>query len=266
MPNGIPQDNFNPVIQAGEANGLSAWHVYDRPISSRPEAPGYVLEAAEHVEVPNDLTVVFTLKEGLVYQDRPPVNGRGVLTEDIAIVHEYVRDEDRASDPNLQRHVIDHMETPDDRTIVFHLQQPDAYLFSAGSGFGKPHNNCIIPSELVLGDLDRMEPVGSGPYQLKDYQFQVIYEYERNPTYSRADEGMPYIDTRVRLPLTDATALEAAFRGEQIHVWIPPAWRCPRATRFNVPAAITNVNIGTVTRCKNADGKRFGITFHIQNR
>ncbi len=227
MPNGIPQDNFNPVVNTGDANGLTAWHVYDRPIRSSLEAPGYELYAAESIEVPDELTVVMTLKEGLVYQDRPPVNGRGVRTEDIALLHEYARDEERTVDKSFQSEFLDTMDTPDDRTIIFNLKQPNGYLFT-GTHLGWPHNNCIIPSELILGDLDTTEPIGSGPYMLDSYQFGVRYEYVRSPTWREADEGKPYIDRRIRLPLTDSAALEAAFRGEQTHVWIPTADQADR--------------------------------------
>jgi ABC-type transport system substrate-binding protein len=74
----------------------------------------------------------------------------------------------------------------------------------------------------VLGDLDTMEPVGSGPYQLKDYRFQVQYDYERNPTYREADRGLPYIDEVTRIVMTDSTSLETAFRGEQLTVHYAP--------------------------------------------
>jgi peptide/nickel transport system substrate-binding protein len=227
MPNGIPQENFNPVVNTGDANGLTAWHVYDRPLRASLDDPGYELYAAESVEVPDELTVVMVLQDGLVYQNRPPVNGRGVVTEDIALLHEYARDEERTIDKSFQTEFLDTMETPDDRTIIFNLKQPDGYLFT-GTHLGWPHNNCIIPSELTLGDLDTMEPVGSGPYMLDDYQFGVRYEYVRSPTWREADEGKPYIDRRIRLPLTDSAALEAAFRGEQLHVWIPTADQATR--------------------------------------
>jgi peptide/nickel transport system substrate-binding protein len=218
MFSGIPQDNFNPIVNTGDANSLTAWHVYDRPLIASLEDPGYRLQAAESVEVPDDLTVIIQLKEGMVYQDRAPVNGRPVLSEDIGIVHEYARDEERTIDATFQRVSLDYTETPDDRTIIFHLKQPNGYLFT-GTQLGWPHNNCIIPRELVEGDLDNTEPVGSGPYMLDSYQFGVRYEFVRNPTWREADEGKPYIDRRVRIPLNDSAAIEAAFRGHQVHVF-----------------------------------------------
>jgi ABC-type transport system substrate-binding protein len=76
----------------------------------------------------------------------------------------------------------------------------------------------MIPRELVEGDLRTMEPVGSGPYMQESYQFQVRYEYVRNPTWREADQGLPYIDRRIRLPLLDSTAIESGFRAQQADV------------------------------------------------
>jgi ABC-type transport system substrate-binding protein len=222
-----PQENFNQVANWQEANNLSGIHVYDRPFSPRPDERIYVLEAAESVELADDTTLVLRLKEGLIYQDRAPVNGRPVDAQDIVELHEFVLRTDRVHNPLFQQVVMDSVEATDDRTAVFHLKQPSAYLFTnAQLGFAA---NALIPRELVLGDFDQAEPVGSGPYQLKSYQFGVRYDYERSPSFREAP--LPYIDERAVLAMTDASAIEAAFRGEQVHVWRPPSEIADRLTR-----------------------------------
>jgi len=99
--------------------------------------------------------------------------------------------------------------------VIYHLQHPSAYLFS-GTQLGHAVSQAIVPRELVTGDFDQSEPIGSGPYQFRSGQLQVRYEYERNPTYREAANGLPYIDERIWLPIaTDAAADEAAFRSGQ---------------------------------------------------
>jgi peptide/nickel transport system substrate-binding protein len=218
---GSVQDNHNPVINFGEANFLSGVQVYDRLISPRPDERVYILEAAESVELPDDTTVVFQLKEGMVFQDIDPVNGRAVVADDIVQTQLYARDEELAENRAFQQFSMDSVEAPDDRTVVFTLQAPNAYLFS-GTQLGLAANNCIIPSELIHGDLNGSVPIGSGPYLQTSAQFGVRYEYERSPTYRGAAEGLPYVDRRVRTSLTDASALDAAFRSEQTTEWTPP--------------------------------------------
>jgi peptide/nickel transport system substrate-binding protein len=219
---GIPVDNFNVVTNWQEGNQLSGVHVYDRLISARLDERIYVLEAAESIELADDVTVVAVLKEGLVYQDRAPVSGRNVTAEDIVVFNEYVRDEEAAVFGSFQRDTLDSVEATDDRTVVFHLQRPSAYLFT-GSELSNPGEQCIVPQELVTGDFNQTEPIGSGPYQQREFQFATRYLYERNPTFRGADENLPYIDEREALPLSDITAIESAFRGEQLQWWIPPA-------------------------------------------
>jgi peptide/nickel transport system substrate-binding protein len=226
----IPNDNFNPVTNAWEGYQLAGEQVYDRPISSRPDERRYVLEAAESIEQPDATTVVMRLKEGMVYQDRPPVNGRAVEADDIVRLHLYTRDEDQAHSRAFQTAFMDTVEAPDDRTVVFTLKSPSAYLFSPEQ-LDYPGANAIVPRELQ-DDLNTSEPIGSGPFQQVSYQFATRYEYERNPTYRRANEGMPFVDRRVRIPMADAAALEAAFRGKQNMVWqntpVDPAQRLMR--------------------------------------
>jgi peptide/nickel transport system substrate-binding protein len=217
-------NNFNLITNWNEAVTGAGIHVYDRPITPRFDETGYVLEAAESVELPDDTTVVITLKEGLVYQDLPPVNGRAVLADDIVTMQDYARTEENAQDNSFHRNVIASEEATDDRTVVYRLHRPSAYLFS-GTQLGDQKSQAIVPSELILGDFNNTPPVGSGPYQQGDFQLGVQYQYLRNPTYRLADQGMPYIDERTRYVIgTDNTALEAAFRSRQLTFWVyqPP--------------------------------------------
>jgi peptide/nickel transport system substrate-binding protein len=217
----VNSPNFNPVTNWTEGNMLSGVHVYDRLISPRMDDRVYVLEAAESVELPDETTVVFTLREGMVYQDRAPVNGRAVEAQDIVEMQLYSRDEDQAENRAFQTASMETVEAPDERTVVFTLQHPNAYLFS-GTQLGLASNHCIIPRELVLGDLPGIQPIGSGPYQVREAQLDTRYHYERNPTHRRADEQQPYIDEREVFIISDISAVESAFRGERISVWSGP--------------------------------------------
>ncbi len=213
----MPDENFNVVSNTWEGHSLSGEHIYDRLISTRPDERQYTLDAAESVELPDDVTVVMKLKPGQVYQDRAPVNGRPVEAQDIVDMQYFARDEVQAHNRSFQLNRMESAEAPDDETVVWNLNAPYAYLWS-GQALGYAGNMCIVPREL-LDNFNTNEPIGSGPYQMARYQFQVEYEYERNPTYRRASEGMPFIDRRIRRPLTDSTAIETAFRGGQSRIW-----------------------------------------------
>src|SRR5690606_29974210 len=90
-----------------------------------------VLEAAESIELTDDTTVVAILKEGMTFADKAPVNGRVVDAEDIVVANEYIRDTDDAPYGGFQKDTMASVEAQDDRTVVFKLNQPNAYIFSA---------------------------------------------------------------------------------------------------------------------------------------
>jgi peptide/nickel transport system substrate-binding protein len=211
--------SLNPITDSGQRLTLGALHVWDRLISPRINRD-YVLEAAESVEQPDEVTLVFKLKPGLRFHNRPPVNGRPVDTEDIVKSQLYVRDEPRAGQASFQRNSLDSMVMPDPRTIVFKLKAPNAYVFT-GTQLGDPGGQCIFAREQI-GSLDTSWSVGSGPYEMVEYEMNNRYLYRRFEGFREASRGLPYIDEREFRVLTDAVAQEAAFRSEQLHVWPVP--------------------------------------------
>jgi peptide/nickel transport system substrate-binding protein len=207
------------VVDVGQRNVLSAHNLYDRLVSTRIDKD-YVLEAADSVELPDPTTVIFKLKPGLTYQDVAPVNGRPVVGEDIVQTQQYVRDNPRAGNNSFQRNSMQSADAPDDRTVVFKLKAPNAYLFSS-TQLSEASGHCIMPREM-LGNLEAGWTVGSGPYQMTEYELGVRYLYKRFDRYHQASKGLPYIEEREFRVYSDTAAQEAAFRSEQIHIWQLP--------------------------------------------
>jgi peptide/nickel transport system substrate-binding protein len=230
---------FNPVTAFQEGWTLAGANVYDKLVTQRlgkDTAKEYVLEAAQTVEQPDPTTLIFKLKPGLKYQNRPPVNGRAVEGEDIVKFHYYVRDEPRAVNNAFEAASMQSAEAPDTQTVVFKLKAPNAYVFS-GTQLCEPSNSCIIPREF-LGNLEKTPPVGSGPYYLAEYEQDVRYLYKRNDGYRDAAKGLPYIDEREFRKITDPAALEAAFRGEQIMVYQAPFVNIGEAIKKDMSAKV----------------------------
>jgi peptide/nickel transport system substrate-binding protein len=197
--------------------------VYDRLISQRPNkdfAKEYVLEAAQSVEQPDPTTIIFKLKPGMKFHDRPPVSGRAVTAEDVVKSEIYTKEEPRAENNSFQNQSMQSVEAPDVQTVVFKLKAPNAYVF-AGTQMANPGAQCIFPKENI-GQLDTAWQIGSGPYVLAEYELNARYLYKRNEQYREASRGLPYIAEREFKIITDPAAQEAAFRGEQGYVWIVP--------------------------------------------
>ncbi len=215
--------NLNPVTTWGQGQYIVGAYVYDRLVNSRLDkdtAKEYIPEAAQSVEMPEPTTVIFKLKPGMKFQNRPPVNGRAVTPEDVVKSQLYVRDNPAAQDRSFQTASMQSVEAPDAQTVVFKLKAPNAYLFSA-TQLTYPQSTCIIPREL-LDNLDTAWPVGSGPYEVVEYELQTRYLLRRFEGYRDATRGLPYIDEREVRLITDPAAQEATFRSEQGHVWNVP--------------------------------------------
>ena len=213
--------NFNIIANYYEGYFLSGAHVYDKLLTSRPDERRYVLEAAASVEQTDPLTVIFKLKPGMKYQDIAPVSGRAVKADDIVATQNYVRQATNAENAAFVRNFVDKVEASDDTTVTYRLKQPSAYLFTS-TFLGNSTSQPIVPKELH-DNLDTNRPVGSGPYFLAEWQMNTRYLYKRFDGYRDAAKGLPYIDEREMVVITDAVAQEAAFRSEQIHWW----WNTP---------------------------------------
>jgi len=221
---GITTTNLNPITNWNEGTILSGVLVYDRLVSIRlgmDSARQARLEAAQSVEMPDPTTVIFKLKPGMKYHNRPPVNGRAVEAEDIVKTQHYIRDNPAAQDRSFQTNSMQSVEAPDAQTVVFKLKAPNAYLFS-GTQMSYPAGGTIIVPRETLDNLDQGWQVGSGPYELAEYEMNNRYLYRRFEGYREAPQGRPYIDEREYRIVIDPAAQEAAFRSEQAHIWGVP--------------------------------------------
>src|SRR5690625_3841561 len=100
-----------------------------------------VPELAEDWEVSDDgLIYTFHLRDDVVWHDIPPVNGRGLVADDVVATYE------RIIDIGLQGSwfdVVTDIEASDDHTVVFTLSEPYSPFLEAVAH----HYNVIIPRE-----------------------------------------------------------------------------------------------------------------------
>ena len=210
--------HLNILTNALEYAGYSGQYVYDHLISSRSnENAPFVLEAAEGLEQPDPTTIIFKMRPGMTYHNIAPVNGRAVKAEDVVKVQEYVKTLSGAENA-FQKDILDKATAPDDRTVVYKLKAPTAYLFTSRL-LGHPGPQAIIPPE-TFDNLSTARQVGSGPFQLDTWTLSTKYHYTRFDKYhGRGKQGLPYRDSTDVFVLQEETAREAAFRSEQVHYW-----------------------------------------------
>ncbi len=174
---------------------------------------------AESWEISADgLTVTFHLRKGVKWQNRPPVNGREFVAEDVKYTFDSLVS---LKSPNLWMFAaVKGVECPDKYTVKMSLSEPNAPLFtSLADAFA-----WIFPREVdeQYGGMEKAENVvGLGPWMVQSYQPSVGTVFVRNPDYWGKDKQgrqLPFLQ-EVRYPqVPDSSTALAAFRAANFDV------------------------------------------------
>lgn len=190
--------SLNPLHSAFEV-GLVSSQIFASLVrldeSNRP-----VPYLAESFSISEDgLAYTFNLARNAKFHD-----GKPVTSADVAFSLEVVQQNHRFG-PQMFGPVVE-VETPDDHTVVFRLSQPHGPLLIAAT---TPRQLPIMPKH-VYGDGDFMkhpahkDPVGSGPFVLKEYKTDQYLIVERNEDHFNGD--LPWLDRIIYQMVTDKTA------------------------------------------------------------
>src|SRR5215211_9448629 len=139
------------------------YNVYQNLLTVPPGGNKPVPEAAESCDFTNPTTYECTMKDGLKFSD-----GDDLTADDVKF--SFDRNVEIA-DPNGASSLLANMksvEAPDDKTVVFHLKEPDAtfpFVITAASF-------AIVPSDVF--PKDKLQPsdkvIGSGRYTVASYE------------------------------------------------------------------------------------------------
>ena len=173
-------------------------------------------ELATEWEVSDDsLTYTFKLREGVVWQNVAPVNGRPFVAADVKATFEAIMAEGHQA--NLLSRVTS-IETPDDLTVVLNLSAPYAPLLNNMAS----HFMWILPQEAFQPGYDRVSTViGTGPFMLSEREIDVVTRYVRNPDYwdiGADGEPLPYLDSYDSVVINDTQQVIAQFKAGEIDI------------------------------------------------
>jgi len=182
----------------------------------------YVGSLAESWEVPDSRTVIFHIRQGVHWHDKPPVNGREFTADDF--VYSYLRNYNTPGTwhyTQWPRELVDALEVtaPDKYTVVVKAPSPvAAEILRVGGNW-----EFVIPREMVElhGDMtDWRNSCGTGPFELVDYVNMSSATFVRNPNYWQKHpwfgDQLPYVDSMKWLIIPDLSTRVAALRTGKI--------------------------------------------------
>ncbi|MGP4114761.1 ABC transporter substrate-binding protein [Streptomyces sp. 4N509B] len=147
------------------------------------------------------LTWTFTLKEGIAFEDGTPITSEEVKfgvsrnwDPEIGIGSPYARqviDAPEGYEGPYRDGPLPTIETPDERTIVFHLKEPFPEF---GSVVAQP-NFVPFPVDSGAGDAFINNPIASGPYRVESYEpgssISLVRNEEWDPDTDDVREAYP---------------------------------------------------------------------------
>ncbi|HKK96871.1 MAG TPA: extracellular solute-binding protein [Marivita sp.] len=205
---GNPQSNAAVV-----AESLFARPTWGSPVPADSLTDQYCLIARE-VEYPKDKTwCVFHMRDDVVFRDGSPLRA-----QDAAFTHNLFLEQGIRSYARSVSERIEGVEVIDDYTLRFTFVDD----ISRRSLISQVGGTYILSEEWYKQTGERLDepsvlsPMGSGPYQVGDYEFNRYVVYERNPNYWGWDHpvnvGRHNFD-RIRIEyFADATAEFEGFK------------------------------------------------------
>ena len=224
---GFDPPHFDPHIATANFTQSTLSFVYSKLVRHKVGGdvpPGrFIVEPdlAERWEELDDTTYVFHLRQGVKWHNKPPVNGRELVAEDVKFTYDRFLTE-KGNGNRYLLDSVDRIEVVDRYTVKFLLKEPFVWFISV---LAYPTSTWIVAPEVVqqYGDLKKSETaIGTGPFILERYEPNVKSVFKRNPDYYR--EGQPYVDGVEWLVIPDESTGLAMYRTGQIDCGPGTSW------------------------------------------
>lgn len=179
---------------------------------------------AESWEIPEPDTLVFHIRKGIHFHNKPPANGREMNAEDVLFSFNRLWDTPTAYHYSAypRKTHIESMTAPDKWTVVIKCFPGKAgFVYEMAADHAK-----IVPPEAIAQyrDLnDWKNAVGTGPFLLTDYVAGSAATFVKNPNYWMKDpffpeNTLPYTDGVKWLIIPDTSTRLAAMRTAKLDV------------------------------------------------
>lgn len=181
------------------------------------------VDLAESWDVSDDgLTYTFKLRKDVKWHDGVPFTSK-----DVKFTYDTITSESLVYAGSFA--IVDHIETPDDYTVVIHLKTVNAAFPHALVGCIQ--SSGIIPEHLYAGtdiheNPHNYDPIGTGAFKFVEWVKGSHVTLEANEDYY--GEG-PYLDKVIYKIIPDSSTALLAFEAGEFHYYTgPPASEIPR--------------------------------------
>ncbi|MEI6874902.1 MAG: ABC transporter substrate-binding protein [Spirochaetota bacterium] len=190
-------DTLDPQTTSGTLTFQVVRSLYDTLVE--PDKDGKIVPAlaVSYSASADALTWTFNLRTGVLFQ-----NGDKFTSADVKATFDRIRDPATASPKASEYKAITAIETPNPSTVVFKLSQPySPFIATLASGW-----SAILPKGLIDSKNNfSANPVGTGPYKMKEWVRDNRIVLEKNPNYWM--KGFPKLD-RVNFNIIPEQAVE----------------------------------------------------------
>lgn len=238
-----PTGGFDPVYS------LSYWHLgpvtipimsgdfYAGPAGKNKATWRYMVQEqpqfmtkglAENWDIPNPKTVIFHLRKGIRWQDKPPVNGRELTAQDLVWSFNRLLKTPTSGLPQIEKAQAGGKITytaVDKYTLKVEFAKPDMRSMLTMDWYRHTAPEVI---EKYGNQNDWRNVVGNGPFLLTDYEAGSSLTYKRNPNYWETDpkgRKLPFIDGFRILIIGDLSTRLAALRSGKVDMLGNIEWR-----------------------------------------
>lgn len=170
---------------------------------------------AESWEWPDPLTLIFNVRKGVHFHNKPPANGRELDAEDMALSLSRIWNIPRFKTGYWS--FVDSIEATDKYTVEISFNRYDTnWEHYLGTGWYVQ----ILPRELIEQDLmgDWEYGCGTGPFIMDDFVSDVSAVWVRNNNYwdkttiDGKEYSLPFVDSFRRVIIPDSATYLSAMR------------------------------------------------------
>ncbi len=225
-------EGFNPALYTGGTTlDASSRQLFDRLVLFERGSTRIIPGLAESWGVSKDgKTYTFHLRKGVTFHNtRNFTPTREFNADDVLFSFERQRDKNHPYhkvghgdyeyfNAMGMTELIDRIEKVDDYTVRFHLTRPEApFIANLGMDFASIHCAEYADKMMKTGSPEKvdLEPVGTGPFILVQYQKDTIIRYVAHKNYWR---GKAPIDKLVFTITPNASVRYAKLKAGECHV------------------------------------------------